>query len=273
MSLVNKPSPASADGKSASVPSMRRWFPLALFVALLALVLHQEWHHHLSLERLATDEMALRAAVAERPLLATLVYAAIYVAIVALSVPGAAALTLAGGFLFGWLTAGLVTVVAATLGATAVFLVARSTLGAFLAARAGPRLAALADGFRRDAFSYLLFLRLVPAFPFWLVNLAPALLDVRLSTYVIATFAGIVPGTFAFAVIGSGLGGVLAAQRQGYEACLMEAAAPEACSLTLDPSAVLTPGLLTAFVALGVLALVPVVGRRLMRRRGMAPNE
>ncbi len=129
-----------------------------------------------------------------------LAFVALYAAVVALSLPGGAVLTMAGGFLFGWLLGGLASIVGATIGASIVFLIARSALGEFLAARAGPWLSRFRQGFQDDAFSYLLFLRLVPIFPFWLVNLAPALLGVGFVTYVATTFLGIIPGTFAYSL-------------------------------------------------------------------------
>jgi uncharacterized membrane protein YdjX (TVP38/TMEM64 family) len=115
-------------------------------------------------------------------------------------------------------------------------------------------------GFREDAFCYLLFLRLVPV-PFWLVNLAPAMLGVRLPTFVAATAIGILPATVAFAMFGAGLGSVVAAQEAQYGACV--AAQRTDCAVHFDLSDVLTPTLVAALVALGLLALVPVVARRL----------
>ena len=143
------------------------------------------------------------------PLLATLAFVVVYAGATALSLPGALFLTMAGGFLFGTWLGGLLSVIGATSGAVVLFLIARSSLGAALRDRAGPWLMRLEAGFRRDAFSYLLVLRLVPLFPFWLVNLVPALLDVPLSTFALATFVGIIPGGLVYASVGSGLGAVL----------------------------------------------------------------
>jgi len=128
--------------------------------------------------------------------------------LVAFSVPGALIATLTGGFLFGTLSGGLYTIVGATIGATIVFLAARTALGDLLRAKAGPGIRKMEEGFAKNAFSYLLVLRLVPLFPFFLVNLAPAFLGVRLRTYVVATFFGVIPGTFVFASVGNGLGAV-----------------------------------------------------------------
>ena len=104
---------------------------------------------------------------------------ALYIAVIGLSLPGGAIMTVTGGFLFGPVVGTIAALVGALAGATVIFLIARSACGEWLTRRAGPFAAKLAEGFRADAFSYLLFLRLVP-FPFWLINLAPALFGVRL---------------------------------------------------------------------------------------------
>jgi uncharacterized membrane protein YdjX (TVP38/TMEM64 family) len=191
-------------------------------------------------------------------------FIAIYVVAVALSIPGALFLTITSGVLFGTLVGGAASVTGATIGATLIFLVARSACGETLIRRAGPLACKLAEGFRADAFSYLLFLRLVPAFPFFLVNLVPAVAGVKLRTFMAATAIGIIPATFAFAFFGSGLDSVLAAQQGRYRACIT--AGSNDCSIHFDLSTIVTPQLLAAFAALGALALVPVVIRRLKAR-------
>lgn len=190
-------------------------------------------------------------------LFALAIYFAIYAALVAISFPGASLLTLASGFLFGGLAGGTVTVFAATAGATAVFLVARSSFGKLLEAKAQGFAARLAEGFRQDAFLYLLSLRLTPIFPFWVVNIVPALLGMRAAPYAFATFLGIIPGTFAFAFVGAGLGSVIDAQERLDPGC----AAAGTCAI--DASGLLTPQILAAFAALGLVALMPPVLRRL----------
>ena len=221
----------------------------------------------LSLSALAGHSEPLRAWVHEHTLRALVLYMLLYAAVVALSLPAAAALTLTGGFLFGWLLAGVATVIAATAGAVAVFLLARGALAAPLARCAGPRIEKLRAGFQENAISYLLFLRLVPAFPFWLVNLAPAILGVRLRDFTIATAIGIIPGTFAFALAGAGLDSVLAAHARAYSLCMARNPAPSACSAPIDPFSLLTPELLAAFAALGVVALLPAIVKRLWKGR------
>jgi uncharacterized membrane protein YdjX (TVP38/TMEM64 family) len=218
----------------------------------------------LSLGELVRHRMAVGAFVTEHRLLAVLAYIALYIAATALSVPGAVFLTVTGGFLFGLAVGATAAVIGATLGATIIFLIARSALGEPLLRRAGPRAAQLAQGFRDDAFSYLLFLRLVPAFPFFLVNLVPAFAGVRLLPFVAATALGVIPGALVYAFAGTGLDSVIAAQKDAYDACL--ALGKGGCAMTFNATDVLTPQLIGALIALGLLALVPVVVKRLRAR-------
>lgn len=249
----------------------RRWGPLVLLAAVAGAVWASGAYQYLSLAAVAEHRDALQDFVSSHRLAAAAGFGVVYVATVALSIPGAVLLTVLGGFLFGWLVAGVLVVMAATAGATIVFLVARTSLGDVLARRAGPRLQALARGFRDDSFHYLLFLRLVPLFPFWLVNLAPALFDVRLAPFVTATLIGIIPGSFAFAFLGAGLDSIIAEQKAVYENCM--AAGRQDCAFTLEPAALLTPELLAGLAALGAMALLPVAIRRLRARRGQGTTR
>lgn len=258
-------------GSPAPVPVWKRIAPLVVLAAVLALVISQGWHKFLTLEFIAAERDMLMAFVEGRYGAALAVYMLVYVVAVALSLPGGALLTITGGFLFGWAVAGAVTVVAATTGAVAVFLIAKTALGEMMAARAGAWLDKLRAGFQEDALHYLLFLRLVPVVPFWLANLAPALLGVPLRQYTLATFTGIIPGTFAFAVIGSGLDSIITKQQQIFADCLVREksgalAAGETCQFKLDPGALITPEMLAAFAALGFIALMPVAIKKWRRR-------
>ncbi|MBI5162928.1 MAG: TVP38/TMEM64 family protein [Magnetospirillum sp.] len=226
-----------------------RFLPLAVLVAVTAAILLLGLDHYLSLDALRENRQVLQDFVADHRIGAALAYVAAYAAVVALSLPGATVMTLAGGFLFGWAMGGTLAVLAATLGAALVFLIARSTVGDALRNRAGPFLRRMEDGFRTNAFHYLLFLRLVPAFPFWAVNLAPALLGMPLVPFVAATAIGIIPGTLVFAAFGAGLGDLFAA---GTEIRLAE---------------VLSPTLIAALAGLGLLALLPVAVRKWRERR------
>ena len=246
---------------------LKRFWPLLLLVGAFAFVFAMGWQRYLTLQELANRRGQLSALIAEYPVLSVLAYIGLYIVIVALSLPGGAVMTIAGGFLFGWLWGGIAAMTGATIGAIIVFLVARSTLGAALAGKAAPWLERLRKGFQEDAFSYLLFLRLVPAFPFWLVNLAPALLGVSLTTYAAATIIGIIPGTFAYSIAGRGLDSLVDAQQAAHQSCLakMGSNGQESCPFVLDPKALLTPELIAGLVALGLAALIPLLIKRLRR--------
>jgi uncharacterized membrane protein YdjX (TVP38/TMEM64 family) len=188
--------------------SARRLVPLGILVAAGIAFVALGGHHYLTFAALAENRDWLCSLVQRWGFVAAALYIAVYAGLVALSVPGAAVLTIAGGFLFGTWLGALYAVVGATLGATGIFLAARAGLGG-LARRAGPLIGKLEAGFRANAFNYLLALRLFFIVPFWLVNLVPALVGVRLSTFILATFFGIIPGTFVYASLGNGLGSVV----------------------------------------------------------------
>lgn len=229
---------------------------LWLLVAALCLVVGARWSglgDYLSIDTLRTHRGALTAWVATNGLAAALAYMLIYVVAVAFSLPGAAFLTLSGGFLFGAALGTALAVVSATIGATLVFLFARTLLGDNALDRFGAPAARLAEGVRRNAASYLLALRLVPLFPFFLVNLVPAFVGVPLATFVLTTLFGIVPGTAVFALAGAGLGAVL--DRGG----------------AVTPGSILTPEILAGLAGLALLSLAAIpIRKRLEARSGAA---
>jgi len=187
-------------------PTWRRLVPAAMLFAGLALFLLLGLDRYFSFEMLSRHHAALTGWVADHGVLAALSFVGGYAIVVAFSLPIAIVVTPLGGFLFGtWLGAAL-SVIGATLGSVGVFLAARSALRDLFRSRAGGTLARFEAGFRRDSFSYLLFLRLVPVFPFWLVNIVPALLGMKLGPYVAATVIGITPGAIVYAGVGSGFG-------------------------------------------------------------------
>jgi uncharacterized membrane protein YdjX (TVP38/TMEM64 family) len=243
----------------------RRLIPLAIIV-LLAVAAYLVFGRGLiSLEALVRHRAEIDSFVSAYRLLAVLAYIGIYIVAVALSLPGAAFLTMAGGFLFGVATGAAAAVAGATIGGMVVFLAARTALGEPMLRRAGPRAQQLAKGFREDAFSYLLFLRLTPVFPFFLVNLVPAFAGVKLSTFLAATALGIIPAALVYAFAGTSLDSVIAAQQASYDACM--AAGRADCRLVFNARDALTPELIGALIALGVLALLPVAVRRLRAAR------
>jgi uncharacterized membrane protein YdjX (TVP38/TMEM64 family) len=257
-------------GITTKGPSLRRLAPLAAILVLIALVYAMGWHREVSLETLVRHRAAIDAFMQQHYATALGLFVVLYIAVVAMSLPGALVLTVSSGILFGVLIGAGASVIAATAGAVIIFLIARTACGEYLVRRAGPVVARVAQGFRADAFSYLLFLRLVPLFPFFVVNLVPAISGVRLAPFVAATFFGIIPATFAYAFVGAGLDSVIAAQEAAYKTCL--AAGNAGCRLDFDLKAAVTPQLLAALSALAVLGLIPLLVKRL-RARGLPPDS
>lgn len=239
---------------------LTRIVPVLVLIAAMVVVFAMGWHRALTLESFVAYRDTLEALIRSHYLLALGGFIVLYIVVVALSIPGAAFLTLTGGFLFGWLIGGMVVVLGATIGAALVFLIARSAFGDALLRRGGAQIGKLVEGFRESAFNYLLFLRLVPLFPFWAVNLAPAIAGVKLSTFVAATAIGIIPGTMAFALAGASLESVILAQEAAYRACLSAGRAN--CTLNFDLRSAITPQVLVALTAIGIMALVPVLWTR-----------
>ena len=246
--------PEAANENRRRRRALARFVPLALLAAGLAAFFALGLHRYVQFATLCANADALVAWVGKRPLLAPVVFIAAYAAMVAFSLPGGALATIVGGFLFGFVAGTAYSVVGATAGATVLFLAARTALGDVLRARAGRALKRMEEGFRRDALSYLLVLRLIPIFPFWLVNLVPAFLNVPLRTYLFATFVGIIPGTAVFAGVGNGLGALLTECRKP------------------DLDVIFSAEILLPLLALAALALLPVLYRRWQarRRRGAA---
>ena len=223
----------------------RRLIPVLVVVAGLVAFFALGLERYLSIDALRQHRGVLRAWVETSGVLATLVFMAVYIITVAFSLPGATVLSIASGFLFGpgWGT--VVVIISATLGATVLFSIAKTTLGDVFRARAGSWLPTLEAGFREHALSYLIVLRLVPIFPFFIINLVPAFLRVPLATFVLGTFVGIIPGSFVYASVGAGLGSVFDAGG------------------TFSLRGVLTTQIVIALVGLAVLAMVPIVYKKI----------
>ena len=194
---------------NASPLTFKRLIPLLGLVVGLVAFFALGLHQYSSFQTLRAHRDALLTWVHTTGVLAILTYMVVYAVAVAFSLPGSAVLSIAGGLLFGTVWGTVYIVISATIGATVLFLIAKTALGDPLRARAGRWLHQLAAGFRDNALSYLLVLRLVPLFPFFVVNLVPAFLGVSLSTFVIGTGIGIIPGAFVYATVGAGLGNIL----------------------------------------------------------------
>ena len=229
--------------------ALRRCVPLGILILAGVLFMAFGGHRYLTIAAIAENrEWVCDLAGAARAT-AALTFILCYAGLVALSVPGGALLTITGGFLFGPWLGGAYAVVGATTGATVVFLAARAGL-AGLAVRAAPWVQRIEAGFRRNGLNYLLVLRLIPIFPFWLVNLVAGAVGLRLWVYVLGTFIGIIPVTFIFASLGNGLG------------ALVEEGRPP------DIGVLYRPGVLLPILALAALALLPLAYRRWRTRAG-----
>jgi uncharacterized membrane protein YdjX (TVP38/TMEM64 family) len=227
---------------------LKRFAPLILLVAIAAAILLSGAADYLRLDALQQNEAALRGFVAERLVVAVLLFIAVYAVATAISIPGGLVLTLAGGFLFGTWLGGAATVVGATIGAVIVFYAVRTSFGESLRRRAeanGGRLKTIIDGVAAGAFGYILTLRLIPIMPFWFVNVAAGLAHAPTGAYTLATLIGILPATFIYSGIGAGIGELVARGE------------------TPDLQAVLSPAILLPLVALAVLTL----GTTLYRQR------
>ena len=223
----------------------KRFAPLGVIAAGLGVGYYYGVQDYFSLEFLSQSRDALKGYVAENPVLSVFGFGAIYAAAVAFSFPAASVLTIFAGFLFGWLIGGIVVAFGATLGASMIFLAAQTAFGDFLRDKIGGKIKNLAEGFEKDAFSYLLVLRLAPVFPFFVMNVAPAMFRVPLKTYVTATFLGILPGTFAYAYLGQGVDSVLlAAQESGGTPSIGD---------------LVTPQIVAAFAGLAIVAAIPTI--------------
>lgn len=258
---------------AAAERGLLRFLPLALVLIAVAAIFATGLHRSFSFEAFIDYQDRLKQLVANRQLAMLGLYVLVYIAAVTLSLPASAFLTAIGGYLFGWLIGGTVAAVSATLGATSIFLIARTSLGEPFLSRAGPKVQSFAEGFQQRAFSYLLFLRLMPVVPFWLTNLAAAFFGIRLRKFVLATQLGMLPASLAFAFAGSGLDEVIEGERQARAQCLARGA-PD-CAVDFDAADLLTPELMIALAVLGVLALAPILYRHLPRRRskGMFREE
>lgn len=245
---LRHPDPVPAIESEQSSRRLRRLLPLAALAVAAVALFASGAHQWLRLETLRLHHTEIGAWIDAHRLAATVAFVAVYAGAIVLVPPSGTVLTIAGGVLFGWIGGTVLAVVGATVGATVLFLAARASLAEALRARAGPTLRRIEAGFRADAASYMLVLRLVPLFPFWVVNIAPAFFGVPLKTYVITTFFGIMPGTAVYAVFGAGLGGLLEGDGE------------------ISLAGVLTPEIVAGLSGLAVLSALPVLYKRLRGR-------
>lgn len=229
-----------------------RWLrlaPIAVIAVLFVALIASGQLRRLSLHDLAAHRETLVRLVGAHPLASLGVYFGLYLLLIVACMPGPSVMSIAGGVLFGTLAGGMLALAAMTLGGVIVFLACRTAFGDWAAHRAGPAIARIEAGFSRDAFAYLLALRLMPVAPFFMVNLAAGLARVRLGSFVLATVIGAAPSAFIFAGLGAGLDGVIRRRER------------------LDASLIARMDIALPLAALAVLALAPVAWRIWRGRR------
>jgi uncharacterized membrane protein YdjX (TVP38/TMEM64 family) len=235
--MLHEESAITAD-TSATSSTTGKIVVALLFLSAIGAFFIFDLKTYLSLDALKANRDSLLDFTQDHYVPAVALFILVYILQTAFSLPGATIMTLAGGFLFGSLWGPLYVNIGATTGATLAFLAARYLFRQWVERKFGDRLGPIQDGFAKNAFSYLLTLRLIPFFPFFLVNLLSGLTRVKVSTYVVATAVGIIPGSVVYTFAGRQLGTINAL------------------------SELVSPRLLLAFSLLGLLMLIPVVYRK-----------
>ncbi len=240
-----------ADTKSVPAPQskLKRFFPLAIIIAAFIIFIALGGPKYINLDSLRDNQEFLKAFVADNYILAIAGFIGIYAILVAISVPGAGFLSIFAGFLFGLTIGTPIVIIAATLGATVLFLVVRSAFGTGLAAKAGPYMEKFEKGLKENELSYLFILRLVPLFPFFIVNIVPPLFDVKLRNYVLTTILGIIPGSFVYVSVGNGIGDVLSAGQDVPLTGLM-----------------FRPTVIVPIIGLILLSMIPIVYKKISKK-------
>ncbi len=240
---MNAVSKVDENTKSGPHLLIRMW-PIYIMAVVIAVFIANGWHKLLSQETLQTQREVLTSFVSENLIVAVFAYLAIYAFATLFMIPGALWITISGGFLFGLAGGSILTVIGATLGASALFFAAKTSLGTALQDKAGPFVKKMEAGFKEDALSYMFALRFLPIVPFPVANIAPAILGAKYSQYALTTALGIIPGVIAYTWIGAGLGATFDAGE------------------TPDFAGV-AKNLLPALIALGIVSLIPVAWKKI----------
>lgn len=226
-----------------NMKAIKRWLPLIIIAALMLVAFASGLHEKISLQVLQDNKEAMLDAVTVHPVATALGFMAVYIVFVALSLPAATLLTLTGGFLFGTWLGTFYVVTAATIGATILFFIAKTSLGEALRKKAGGLYQRVEGNMKDNAVGYLLFMRLVPIFPFFLVNIVPALFNVKPRVFILTTFFGIIPGSFVFVNLGKQLATIT------------------------DLGDLVSMQTLLAFALLGLFALIPTIYKQIKGRK------
>ena len=227
---------------------IKKYLPNIILILGLIIIYFSGVLDYLSYDVLKQNRKALIAYVHQYFIFSSIAFIFLYIAIVALSVPGASFLTIIGGFLFPQPLSTLYVVTGATIGASILFVAAKTALHDFFERKIKKYLKKLEKGFLENAASYLLFLRFVPLFPFWLVNLAPAFFHVPLRTFVCTTFIGIIPGSFVYAQAGAGLGAIFDNDQE------------------FSLATVLNWQMRVALICLAIFSLIPIVIKKMRNK-------
>ena len=223
---------------------MKKFSPLLLLLFGLIAAIYFDFGRYVDFRFLHTHQNILKDFIADMPVRAALLFLALYAFSTAVSLPFGAIMTISGGWLFGIWIGGSLTIMGATIGASTIFLATRYALREMMVSRAGARLQQFEAGFNRHSTSYLLAMRLIPIFPFFLVNFLPALIGVKFRTYVLTTLIGIAPGTFVYAGLGNGISLVLSMDEP------------------LNTSVIFNPSVFLPLCGLGFLSLLPVIWKK-----------
>ncbi|TNF65902.1 MAG: TVP38/TMEM64 family protein [Gammaproteobacteria bacterium] len=235
---------------------LKKLLPLIILIILLVIAYFLDLQKYFSFSYLQEQHVALAQWTETHFLLASMIFCVCYIIAVAISIPGASFLTITGGFLFGVVLGSIYVVISATIGAVIIFLAAKTALGSWFEKKASSyKLDKFAHGFEENAFSYLLVLRLVPLFPFWLVNIVPALFNIRTSIYTLSTFLGIIPGSIVYVLVGNGISSVIAENK------------------TPNFGIIFEPYILAPLIGLAILSLIPVVYKKIKARSKLNANK
>lgn len=229
--------------------ALKRYAPLAILLIGLIGFFAFDLQQYFDFEKIKSGREDLRLYVDNNFAQSVALYSLTYITVIALSLPLGSVLTLLGGFLFGLVHGTLIVVTSATIGAAIIFLVAKSALGNTLREKAGGLYKKIAHNFNENAFAYLLSLRLAPLFPFGLVNILPAIVGMKTSQYVLATFIGIIPGTAVYVYAGQSLGNLE------------------------SPKDIASPSIITAFVLLSLMGLIPTIIKKIRSAKKDAQNN
>lgn len=225
------------------VNKIKKYLPILLILLISAISWYFEIYKYFSFEVFKEHQQSLELFIEAQKFLSILIYCGIYILIVSISIPGASFMTITGGLLFGQWIGTSVSVISATIGATILFLSARMASSDLLAKKSGSWVSKMKDGFKENAFTYLLTLRLIPIFPFAVINLAAAIFQISLRTFFFGTLIGIIPGSFVYTSMGVALREVISQ--------------PDFSS-----GLILNPKVLFALGGLGILALLPVLYKK-----------